>query len=123
MPNIPHRAFALRGVGHIEPKRTCGLLVVCHDIGHRGGIAHVRERTTCRDGERISEPPVPFHVTPRGWAGPSPIAMLLSEKFGGHQPLNHGCVARRAAAVELDRCKGRPLGRLIAGGILSADGG
>ncbi len=43
---------------------------------------------TCRDCETISEPPAPFHVTPRGWAGPNLLAMLLFEKFGQHQPLN-----------------------------------
>jgi transposase len=51
-------------------------------------IQHVREKMTCRDCERISEPPAPFHVTPRGWAGPNLFAMLLFEKFGQHQPLN-----------------------------------
>jgi transposase len=51
-------------------------------------ISHVREKMTCRDCERISEPPAPFHVTPRGWAGPNLMAMLLFEKFGQHQPLN-----------------------------------
>ena len=51
-------------------------------------VQHVREKMTCRDCERISEPPVPFHVTPRGWAGPNLLAMLLFEKFGQHQPLN-----------------------------------
>ncbi|MEQ1711374.1 MAG: IS66 family transposase [Hyphomicrobium sp.] len=51
-------------------------------------IQHVREKMTCRDCERISEPPAPFHVTPRGWAGPNLMAMLLNEKFGQHQPLN-----------------------------------
>ena len=51
-------------------------------------IQHVREKMTCRDCEKISEPPAPFHVTPRGWAGPSFLAMLLFEKFGQHQPLN-----------------------------------
>ena len=51
-------------------------------------ICHVREKMTCRDCEKISEPPAPFHVTPRGWAGPSFLAMLLFEKFGQHQPLN-----------------------------------
>jgi len=29
-----------------------------------------------------------FHVVPRGWAGPSFLAMLLFEKYGQHQPLN-----------------------------------
>lgn len=51
-------------------------------------VQHVREKMTCRDCEKISEPPAPFHVTPRGWAGPSLLAMLLFEKFGQHQPLN-----------------------------------
>ena len=51
-------------------------------------IQHVREKMTCRDCEQISEPPAPFHVTPRGWAGPNLLAMLLFEKFGQHQPLN-----------------------------------
>ena len=51
-------------------------------------IQHVREKMTCRDCESISEPPAPFHVIPRGWAGPSLLAMLLFEKFGQHQPLN-----------------------------------
>ncbi|MFZ5792832.1 MAG: IS66 family transposase [Pseudomonadota bacterium] len=35
-----------------------------------------------------SQPPAPFRVTPRGWAGPSFLAMLLFETFGQHQPLN-----------------------------------
>ena len=39
-------------------------------------IQHVREKTTCRDCETISEPSAPFHVTPRGWAGPSLLAIL-----------------------------------------------
>jgi transposase len=51
-------------------------------------IQHVREKMTCRECEKISEPPAPFHVTPRGWAGPNLLAMLLFEKFGQHQPLN-----------------------------------
>ena len=51
-------------------------------------IQHVREKFTCRDCEGISQPPAPFHVTPRGWAGPSLLAMIVFEKFGQHQPLN-----------------------------------
>jgi transposase len=51
-------------------------------------IQHVREKFTCRDCEKISQPPAPFHVIPRGWAGPSLLAMILFEKFGQHQPLN-----------------------------------
>ena len=51
-------------------------------------IQHVREKMTCRNCEKISEPPAPFHVVPRGWAGPNLLAMFLFEKFGQHQPLN-----------------------------------
>jgi transposase len=51
-------------------------------------IQHVREKFTCRDCEKISQAPAPFHVIPRGWAGPSFLAMILFEKFGQHQPLN-----------------------------------
>jgi transposase len=51
-------------------------------------IQHVREKFTCRECEKISQTPAPFHVIPRGWAGPSLLAMILFEKFGQHQPLN-----------------------------------
>ena len=51
-------------------------------------IQHVREKFTCRDCETISQAPAPFHVTPRGWAGPNLLAMIAFEKFGQHQPLN-----------------------------------
>lgn len=54
-------------------------------------IETVREKFTCRDCERISQAPAPFHVIPRGWAGPSLLAMILYEKFGAHQPLNRLC--------------------------------
>jgi hypothetical protein len=51
-------------------------------------IQHIREKFTCRDCEKISQAPAPFHVLARGWAGPSLLAMILFEKFGQHQPLN-----------------------------------
>src|SRR5256714_2203470 len=51
-------------------------------------IQHVREKFACRDCEKISQAPAPFHVTARGWAGPSLLAMVLFEKYGQHQPLN-----------------------------------
>ena len=44
-------------------------------------IQTVREKFTCRDCEKISQPPAPFHAIPRGWAGPSLIAMVAFEKF------------------------------------------
>lgn len=51
-------------------------------------IQTVREKFSCRDCETITQPPAPFHVVPRGWAGPSFLAMVLFEKYGQHQPLN-----------------------------------
>jgi len=51
-------------------------------------IQHVREKFSCRDCETIAQAPAPFHVTPRGWAGPNLLAQILFEKFGQHQPLN-----------------------------------
>ncbi|MCO5148372.1 MULTISPECIES: IS66 family transposase [unclassified Shinella] len=51
-------------------------------------IQTVREKFTCRECEKIAQPPAPFHVTPRGFAGPNLLAMILFEKFAQHQPLN-----------------------------------
>ena len=51
-------------------------------------IETVREKFTCRDCEKISQAPAPFHVIARGWAGASLLAMIVFEKFGQHQPLN-----------------------------------
>ena len=51
-------------------------------------IQTVREKFSCRDCESIGQAPAPFHVIPRGWAGPSLLAMILFEKYGQHQPLN-----------------------------------
>ena len=51
-------------------------------------IETVREKFSCRDCEKISQAPAPFHAIPRAWAGPSLLAMIVFEKFGQHQPLN-----------------------------------
>jgi transposase len=51
-------------------------------------IQTVREKFTGRDCEKISQAPAPFHVIPRGWAGPGLLAMMLCDKFGQHIPLN-----------------------------------
>ena len=64
-------------------------------------IQTVREKYACRDCERITQPPAPFHPTPRGWAGPSFLAMLLFEKFGQHQPLNRQAERYARQGVEL----------------------
>jgi transposase len=49
-------------------------------------IETVREKFSCRDCEKISQAPAPFHAVARGWAGPSLLAMMMFEKFGQHQP-------------------------------------
>ena len=66
-------------------------------------IQTVREKFTCRECEKITQPPAPFNTIPRGWAGPSLLAMILFEKFGQHQPLNRQCerFAREGVEVSL----------------------
>jgi len=51
-------------------------------------VQTVREKFTCRQCETITQPPAPFHVIPRGWAGPALLAMILAGKYCEHQPLN-----------------------------------
>ncbi|WP_460020574.1 IS66 family transposase [Magnetospira thiophila] len=64
-------------------------------------IQTVREKFSCRDCEKISQPPAPFHATPRGWAGPNLLAMILFEKYGQHQPLNRQSERYAREGVEL----------------------
>jgi hypothetical protein len=42
-------------------------------------IETVREKFSCRDCEKISQAPAPFHAVARGWAGPSLLAMIMFE--------------------------------------------
>ena len=51
-------------------------------------IQYVREKFTCRDCEKISQAPAPFHTISRGHVGPNLLAMVLHDKFALHQPLN-----------------------------------
>lgn len=51
-------------------------------------IQTVREKVFCRRCAKISQPPAPFHVTPRGMFGPHFLANLAFQKYGLHQPLN-----------------------------------
>jgi transposase len=43
-------------------------------------IQTVREKFTCRACESIGQAPAPFHVIPRGWAGPNLLAMMLFDR-------------------------------------------
>lgn len=51
-------------------------------------VQTVREKVSCRRCDKISQPPAPFHVTPRGMFGPHFLANLAFQKYGLHQPLN-----------------------------------
>ena len=64
-------------------------------------IQTVREKFSCRDCETIDQAPAPFHATPRGFAGPSLLAMILFEKYGQHQPLNRQSERYAREGVEL----------------------
>jgi transposase len=64
-------------------------------------VQTVRETFACRDCERMTQPPAPFHPTPRGWAGPNLLAMILFEKFAQHQPLNRQAERYAREGVEL----------------------
>ena len=95
-------------------------------------IQTVREKFTCRDCQKISQPPAPFHVIPRGLFGPSLLAMILFEKFGQHQPLNRQCerFAREGVEISLSTAADmvgtavgvlKPLHALLEAHVLAAD--
>jgi transposase len=95
-------------------------------------IQTVRARFSCRECETITQPPAPFHVTPRGFAGPNLLAMILFEKFGQHQPLNRQSERYAREGVDLSlstladlvgACAAalRPLHTLIERHVLSAE--
>ena len=68
-------------------------------------MQYVREKFTCRACERISQAPAPFHVLPRGFAGPSLLAMIVFHQCGRRStaqppgrtvyPRRHGALACR----------------------------
>jgi transposase len=62
---------------------------------------HVREKFSCRSCEKIAQPPAPFHVIARGFAGPSLLAMILVEKYANHQPLNRQSEHYEREGIEL----------------------
>jgi len=64
-------------------------------------IETVREKFTCRDCEAISQPPAPFHATPRGFIGPHLLATILFDKFGRHSPLNRQSTRFKCEGIEL----------------------
>jgi transposase len=63
-------------------------------------IQTVREKFSCRECEKVTQPPVPFHVTSRGFVGPH-AGVVLFEKFGQHQPLNRQSERYRREGIDL----------------------
>jgi transposase len=95
-------------------------------------IETVREKFSCRDCEKISQAPAPFHPIPRAWAGPSLLATIVFEKFGQHQPLNRQAerYALEGAPIALSTMADAvgavcaaldPLRRLIEAHVLAAE--
>lgn len=95
-------------------------------------IQTVREKFTCRECEKIAQPPAPIHVTPRGFAGPNLLAMILFEKFAQHQPLNRQSERYAREGVDLSlstladqvgACAAalKPIHSLIEAHVLAAD--
>nr|POF09111.1 uncharacterized protein y4hp [Quercus suber] len=93
-------------------------------------IQTVRERFSCRACQGVSQAPAPFHAVPRGWAGPSLLAMVLFEKYGQHMPLNRQAerYAREGVPLSLSTladqvgtCAGvlEPLFRLIEAHVMA----
>ena len=92
----------------------------------------VREKFSCRDCEKISQAPAPFHVIARGHVGASLLAMILYDKFALHQPLNRQSdeFAREGVDLALSTLADhvgaavavlRPLYALIEAHVLSAE--
>jgi transposase len=65
-------------------------------------IERARGKFTCRDCESVTETPAPSHPIPRGFAGPSLLAMILVDKFLLHQPLNRQSATFAREGVEID---------------------
>ena len=64
-------------------------------------IETVREKFSCRDCEAISQPPAPFHATPRGYIGPQLLATIVFDKFGMHVPLNRQSQRFKCEGIDL----------------------
>ena len=76
-------------------------------------IEHVPRASSCRDCEAITEALAPSHPIPRGFAGPSLLAMVLVNKFLLHQPLNRQSKTYAREGIEIDVST---LGRRLRGG-------
>lgn len=95
-------------------------------------IETVREKFTCRDCEAITQPPAPFHATPRGFIGPKLLATILVDKFAQHIPLNRQSQRFKCEGIDLGLSTladqvgagvfaAMPLYRLIEAHVLAAE--
>jgi transposase len=95
-------------------------------------IETVREKFSCRDCEAITQPPAPFHATPRGYIGPQLLATIVFDKFGMHVPLNRQSNRFKCEGLDLsvstlaDQVGAAsfalmPLSRLIEAHVLAAE--
>jgi transposase len=64
-------------------------------------IQTVREKFSCRACESITQPPAPFHATPRGFIGPQLLAGIVFDKFGMHLPLNRQSTRFKCEGIDL----------------------
>ena len=64
-------------------------------------IETVREKFSCRDCGKVSQPPAPFHATPRGFIGSQLLATIIFDKFGQHIPLNRQSARFKAEGIDL----------------------
>lgn len=65
-------------------------------------VEHVREKLSCRQCERISQPPAPFHPIARGRAGAGLLAQVLAGKYAQHLPLTRQSAIYAGEGVEID---------------------
>jgi transposase len=65
-------------------------------------IQHVREKHSCRNCEKITQPLAPSHPIARGRAGPGLLAHVLFAKYGLHLPLTRQSATYAREGIELD---------------------
>jgi transposase len=81
-------------------------------------IQTVRERFSCRDCETITQPPAPFHVTPRGFAGANLHPVREVRPASAAEPAERAIQAGRHRSERVDA--GRPGWRLHDGPATAA---
>ena len=64
-------------------------------------IETVREKFSCRDCGKVSQPPAPFHATPRGFIGPQLLATIVFDRFEQHTPPNRQSTHFKAEGIDL----------------------